>query len=158
MALNYEYKSQLEISKAQLDRAINLFLEHEDYTSAITLAGAAEEILAKYLLEEGKLPAYESIKKSTLEGQSELGFPLYGQKEFNHAMNNPRNLLKHRKQDGSVYEDFRLEAKKMLYRAIVNFTRLSGGTTMSIEKYLTIEPFAALPFFPCYDSRYDSLK
>ena len=44
-----ETLSNLDVAERQLERAIALFLDEEDYVSALTLAGAAEEILGKLL-------------------------------------------------------------------------------------------------------------
>jgi len=45
-----EYKiSKIDAAVSQLDWAIRLFLDHQAYLPAITLAGAAEEIIGKAL-------------------------------------------------------------------------------------------------------------
>lgn len=50
--------SKLDIATAQLDTAMGLYLEGRDLISAITLAGAAEEILGKLAEKAGTQSAF----------------------------------------------------------------------------------------------------
>ena len=49
-----ELHNQLVVCEHQLNKAIELFLDEEDYYCSATLAGAAEEILGALLSESGK--------------------------------------------------------------------------------------------------------
>ena len=50
-----ETYERLFLAKGQLDTALELFLDQRNYSSAITLAGAAEEIFGRALtLRDGK--------------------------------------------------------------------------------------------------------
>lgn len=51
--------SRVDIASAQLDTAIQLYLENTDLVSAATLAEAAEEILGKLVSRESKTNAFE---------------------------------------------------------------------------------------------------
>ena len=66
-----ETLSNLDIAERQLERAIVLFLDDKDYVSALTLAGAAEEILGKLLNKAGKEHWLDSITEGALRA---LGF------------------------------------------------------------------------------------
>ena len=50
-----EVLTKLEIAERQLNRAISLLIEDSDRVCAITLAGAAEEVLAGLLKAIGKI-------------------------------------------------------------------------------------------------------
>ena len=52
--------SKIDAAVDQLDWAIRLFLDHHAYVPAITLAGAAEEILGKTV---GADATFETLKK-----------------------------------------------------------------------------------------------
>jgi len=45
--------SDIEIAQCQLEMALKIYFEDGDYISALTLAGAAEEILGKKAKESG---------------------------------------------------------------------------------------------------------
>ena len=53
--------SKLEIATQQLDTALMLYFEDKNYFSVITLAGAAEEILAVYLKLHKQPNAFEKM-------------------------------------------------------------------------------------------------
>ena len=55
------------VALRQLETALRLYFEQEDYYSVITLAGAAEEILGNLLKENGSEHELDSIKKYTAE-------------------------------------------------------------------------------------------
>ena len=56
-----------QVAEHQLERALRLFLDERDYVSAITLAGASEEILGRLLAKEGKEHALGSFVKACVE-------------------------------------------------------------------------------------------
>ena len=63
-----ETLSNLEIAKRQLERAISLFFDEQDFVSSLTLAGAAEKILGKILkLEMHELHALDELIDGSLK-------------------------------------------------------------------------------------------
>ncbi len=52
------------IALRQLETALHLYFEGEDYYSVITLAGASEELLGKLSRKDGNDTALEAIKKN----------------------------------------------------------------------------------------------
>src|SRR5579859_5424988 len=87
--------TKLAIAEHQLDRALRLFLDDRDYVSAITLAGASEEILGK-LLEKGgrKHSLQEFVEHCVTIGHKVFG-ERWEEKHFRDIANHFRNGLKH---------------------------------------------------------------
>lgn len=84
--------NKLNIALHQLERAILLFLNENDFISALTLAGAAEEILGTYVKNRNKVPCVD-VQAKLLKNQdlSELS-----EKEIKFLhLNLARNALKH---------------------------------------------------------------
>ena len=117
----------------QFDTAAKLFFE-ENYHSAITLAGAAEEILGELVEAEGgksahasdisdTIPVYEALtgNKIRTDAESKKFF-----KDINKYANYPRNSLKHWSdgQDKTLVFDAKKEARAMLVRATENYFSL----------------------------------
>ena len=121
------------IATQQLEDALHLYLERSSYISAITLAGAAEEILGKMVKHVGK---HTSLKKHVdgVMGFHEI-FQLIDldEKKVIDQCNKARNRAKHlddAKIAGVIMDD-KEEAKDLLNRAIDNylviFQKLSPG-------------------------------
>ena len=117
-----ETHERLVLARGQLDTALDLFLDHKNYSSAITLAGAAEEIFGKALTLGGRKSALDSSYESMtvfhrmLHG-TELDKTSYVGKE-----NSARNALKHLQNDRgpTITIDLEDAACWMLVRAIQN--------------------------------------
>ena len=123
--------NKIEIAKIQLDRAINLFLDHDDFISALTLAGASEEISGKFLEREGK---DSLLKKLHAWYEEKFGTNIkYG--DFAKKANLARNSLKHAtlKEEDSV-EIFRWEAVQMIMRAMTNYKELTDKPTETMNR------------------------
>ncbi|NRB39354.1 MAG: hypothetical protein HRU20_12940 [Pseudomonadales bacterium] len=118
--------SKIDISKMQIERAIDLFVNESDYVSAITLAAAAEEIMAVLLSDNAQTSASESL------------YPWFQHKT------KPAN----QKDDARKITSFSIDALKdthqntddkiditpvlaaqMLQRALVNYPRVVGKPT-----------------------------
>jgi hypothetical protein len=115
------------VAEEQLLVAIDLYCTGSSYYSALTLAGAAEEILGNELSENrGKQnaidPMVEQLMNSlTEEEQNELG----GKKEIKRSFNEFRNFLKHRKVYDTSYCDLKAECWDMLQRAVENYLSIT---------------------------------
>lgn len=59
--------TKLKIAERQLNRAIILLIDHNDRVCAITLAGAAEEVLAGLLKSQGKTGVLSQIIESSID-------------------------------------------------------------------------------------------
>lgn len=136
-----ETLSNLEIAHRQIERAIVLFLDDRDYVSALTLAGAAEEILGKLLNKEGKEHWLDSISKGALRvlgfRKIELKTPeaLKAKKEIANIANRHKNTFKHYNSDGTVTLLVDVAAAKMIDRAISNYLDLTQRETGAMGKF-----------------------
>jgi len=120
--------SKLQIANAQLDTSISLYLDGKDLISAITLAGAAEEILGKLVKGSGgKSSLEETVER--LCGMYEAAFEESPDpKVFADLRNRTRNELKHRGLSDSVSFDLEREATSMIRRAVANHQALNLPT------------------------------
>ena len=124
-----------EIAHCQLESALTLYFDKLDYVSALTLAGAAEEILGKIVKKSGTdnaLKTYISIAKDVHE--------IFDDGEFNetkeiNSANFPRNTAKHMQMDGVVL-DFKEEADHMIDRAISNWKSINDNLSPIMMKFL----------------------
>ncbi|ONG42140.1 hypothetical protein BKE30_01150 [Alkanindiges hydrocarboniclasticus] len=102
-------KTQLEIAKHQLDKSIELLIDEEDYICALTLAGAAEGILAGF-----NPDIFNFVRDKAAEKFDNTP------KEIANSFNEFRNLLKHGSADilTKRIEIDAFEAAFMIQRAI----------------------------------------
>jgi hypothetical protein len=115
-----------EIAEHQLLMAIRLWRE-QDYLSALTLAGAAEEILGKRLRRLGREPSFEQLRGLIValarqEGDTSPDL----ERTIGDLLNSTRNELKHYSGDDSLSFDLREDAHEMLERAVANYQALTG--------------------------------
>ena len=108
-----------DIALIQLKQAIVLF-EEEKYISAITLAGAANEILEKFCIANSK-PF--TITQGVEVLQTFLNKDSVDGKELKKVQNKTKNELKHhnQKEDYEIEEDFYFEAEMLIFSAIQNY-------------------------------------
>jgi len=127
--------TKLDIAVEQLHHAISMFLRQEHFVSAITLAGAAEEILGKLAAQAGFTP---SLKRRT-EGARALYKHLSGAdpgvKPFVDLKNRTRNELKHLVAGTPIDIDLEEEAMRMLDRAIENYRLLHVRRSPQVAAY-----------------------
>ena len=116
--------SKVDIAKSQLDTAIKLYLDAHDLVSAITLAGAADEILGKLVRGQGELSALDKAV-ARLCAMYETAFSEASDpKRFIDLRNRARNEFKHVGVAPDVNVDLEIEAVSMLRRAIENYRKL----------------------------------
>jgi len=121
--------TKTDIAKSQLDSALTFYLEDRELVSAITLAGAAEEILGKLCEKEHK--------PTSLEHRTKLACDLFkfvwnrdeDEKSVRDSMNQTKNELKHLISGDAIDVDIEFEAGELLERAIGNYERLFGTKT-----------------------------
>lgn len=122
-----------EIAIRQLNAAVDIFIAKGDLLAVLTLAGAAEEILGKLALRQGKSTAMDFIKKVYKKfNNGKLS------DDFNLRVNGKKNALKHADfvKDDEVDIDEREQAVAMLSRAIANYSRLDLiGSLPLMEKF-----------------------
>ena len=127
--------ARLDVALLQLDRAFDLYQSGgvQDLICAITLAGAAEEILGRLVEGSGGTTAF-SETLDTLCGMHKAAFPNDepDRKAYAELRNKARNDFKHISDNAPFAGDLEREARSMLKRAMTNHRKLGGGF---IEKY-----------------------
>lgn len=127
---------RIDLAREQLDVALEIFLSHRSHVSALTLAGAAEEIFGKSLALRGE--------KTTLQHKHSIIAPVeelfqhkrYNWKEFITEENRVRNAVKHMKDEteATVVADIEDEALWLIVRACDNYRGLGlEPTSLMLE-------------------------
>ena len=117
-----------EIAQTQLEEAIALFLD-EKFLCAITLAGAAEAVLARLLNAQGERSVVEESVDAIQKIRETTGLAIMEnrpKKEIFNKWNSARNALKHHneKSDEDVAINLFDESYWMIKRALANSSKL----------------------------------
>lgn len=117
---------KIEIAKELLESALYHYYETSSFFTSIQCAGAAEEILGKYVEMFGGVSAFESMNKDARIISRALNGQESEKKEISYVMNYAKNSTKHmdNAQDTKVFVDPREAAKDLLGRAIENYCYL----------------------------------
>lgn len=137
-SLGYQDDTQIgkrEIAQTQLREAIALFLD-EKFLCAITLAGAAEEVLARLLNAGGEQSVVEESVEAIQRLRETTGSAIMEnrpKKEIFNLWNNARNTIKHHNENSEESVTINLfdEAYWMIKRALANASKL--GVPISNE-------------------------
>lgn len=132
--MTYMAHAPLCIAQRQLDTALRLYFEQEDYYSVITLAGAAEEILGKFLKENGIENALDSLKEEVFAIDKVLG-EAPSRRDIATRANDARNKLKHCSPGKLIEFDAKEEAEDMLDRAIQNVLKLVVNNIVGADAF-----------------------
>jgi len=126
-----------DIALRQLETALSLFANGHDLFSVITLAGAAEEIYGRLLIEAGRTSALDDLTVAATRIYQLLSNAEIGAKHFAERANRARNSLKHHTagHTTAVTLDLRVEAVDLLDRAITNYWRLEGSLTDAMKRF-----------------------
>ena len=146
-SLGYEEDTTLsksEVARIQLVEAIALFVA-EKFLPAITLAGAAEEILGKLLVRQSALPVVKESAQAIEELRRRTGLSIMGgksEKELIDQWNAARNAAKHLigPEDEPVTMNMCDEAYWMIRRALVNSEKLgiSVSNKNDLEQWVIV--------------------
>ena len=125
------------IALEQIETALRLYREGNDFFSVITLAGAAEEIFGKILSSRGQSNSLQELTTAAVLLHKHLFGEETGAKEFADRANRARNALKHFEAGGfpTITLDLREEAKDMLNRAIDNYWMVEEILTPAMELF-----------------------
>lgn len=121
---------KIDAAVDQIDWAIKLFLDHKAYVPAITLAGAAEEIIGQILETEAAF----NVLKERISQETGLAINVVSQEHLNKA----RNWLKHwqGKEDQETIEiELETEAIQYIVRAIVNLVQHDTSYTCETPRF-----------------------
>jgi len=122
--------NKIDAAADQLDWAIKLFLDHGAYVSAITLAGAAEEIVGEAVSTEASFHKLKEI----LSEKTGLEVKIISQEHLNKT----KNWLKHwknLKDDESLEIELENEAIQYLVRAMTNFATYDNSVTSETPRF-----------------------
>lgn len=128
---------RVDLAIEQLDMALELFLSEQSYAAALTLAGAAEDILGKALSLRGQDDALR-YKYDVLDSTHQK---LHGKKlewsKFSDGENHARNALKHMRSlsEDTVTTDLKEAALWMLVRAGANYRALDFPRTDRMDSF-----------------------
>ena len=128
--------AKFDAAKIQLEAAIELHLDKASFIPAITLAGAAEEILDK-ALPSGQQTAKQELSQALLT-KYQLTIT---EKELNDQyLNKIRSHLKHFDDNCVTHVDIEPETESliMLARALTNYIMLSLPPSPAIKRGLTL--------------------
>ena len=115
-----------DIARHQLLAAFRLW-KAQDYLSALTLAGASEEILGKRLRKIGKKPTFDQIKSEIVAIAAKYGeVNSKVEADISTLINKSRNELKHYSGDAAIAFDLKADSEEMLERAFANYHLLTG--------------------------------
>ena len=117
----FQRLTKRRIALIQMEQSLNM-LEVGDPVSALTLAGAAEEILGRAAVRKRKEPRVEYLADWDGSFFDWAGKPRPSKKELVKLQNRVRNELKHQ-DDGrntTIVADFVFEAENMLLRCMYN--------------------------------------
>src|SRR3990172_639968 len=128
--------TKLDAAKIQLEAAIELHLDKASYIPAITLAGAAEEILGK-VLPSGQQTAKQELSQALL---TEYQLTISKKELSDRYLNKTRNELKHFGDSNVTQIDIEpeIESLGMLARALANYIMLSLPPSPAIKRGLAL--------------------
>ncbi len=122
---------KIDAASDQLDWSIKLFLDHKAYVPAITLAGAAEEIIGQTL---GSEAAFNLLKDLL---SIKTGLPPKDVSQM--YLNRAKNWLKHwrdMKDEESIEIDLETEAIQYIFRAATNLAAHDKSCTSETPRFI----------------------
>ena len=121
----------------QLETALRLYFEHQDYYSVITLGGAADDVFGQLLAANGRESSIETIKASVVAVHKHLTGEIVDPSAVATRANLARNALKHWSKGQSLIVSFDAveEARDMLNRAIDNYWALEAQLSPAMERF-----------------------
>jgi hypothetical protein len=130
--------SKFDIAVGQIETAITLYLNGGDSFSALTLAGASDELLGKFLKKSGKTPAIESLGEALADIKKIHTGKSVTKKEGMNIANQIRNSVKHMNIQGDevIQTDPKYAAHDMIMRCISNYHQLTQHYTDNMLAFL----------------------
>ena len=127
--------TKLEVAEHQLNASIRLYLDANDYVSAVTLAGAAEEILGKLLEKQGRKHSVGEFAEACVKVGRHIFNQEWTTSHFVEMQTYFRNGLKHIT-DGQPITIPRAAAEEIIGRAVDNLWALQGRETPEVRRYM----------------------
>ena len=128
---------RIALASEQLDAAIEIFLAERSDVSALTLAGAAEEILGQAVRQSGGENAMQQAFEIMAETHKGLHRTEPRWQDFTEGENFARNAAKHMRtpEEATVTTDLRRAAQWMIVRACANYDRLDLERTDRMREF-----------------------
>ena len=128
---------RIDLACEQLDCALELFLSQRSHVSALTLAGASEEILGQALRHIGSATTLDATFPLVEPTQTLISGRSYTSKEFRNEKNRVRNAAKHMRDPSqqTIDADLEDEALWMIVRTCDNYRRLNFPETERMAKF-----------------------
>ena len=123
----YERLTKQELARSQLEVALRFYMQEAEYPAVITLAGAAEEVLAKIAISMGVEPSLKRTVRELCDTYRLVWKQEAKESDFADLRNLARNELKHFCSGQEVGFDFEREAAGMLTRALENYLLCTGS-------------------------------
>lgn len=129
--------SRIDLACEQLETAIELFLSGRSIVSALTLSGAAEEILGKAIEIRSERNALKYEAEVIKQVHDLLHKKQFSWKDFLNGKNLARNAAKHMDSPNElvISVDLEEEAYKMIVRACENHRRLGLSSTENMQRF-----------------------
>lgn len=127
--------TKLQLAEIQLERALQLYLDEDDYVCAVTLAGAAEELLGKLREQSGGTSELKWLIDECVAVGRNVFAETWTTKLFSEVFTYPRNEFKHIG-NGSPTEILRETVVPMIARAITNYRELTGKETARMTRFM----------------------
>jgi hypothetical protein len=131
--------TKTDAARQLLDRALELFLDQNDFLAAMVLAGAAEDVFRDYLLRAGKEPSRDSIAIGTVQIANLIdpnGEPLRV-KDVASAMRFPYNWPRHHDRDDpdSLEIDWEDVAEQIISRASNDMAAWTSDLPLRVNEF-----------------------
>ena len=135
----------------QLEDALKAYFDRHFY-SAIVLAGAAEQLLAGYVMKHGLTPSFPQMRTAITklsqgsETRDGSGVAQTTEKDVGEQMNRVYNNSKHAgTDDHTIWMNPKFEAQEIIDRAISNYDAIAwhskyGLTYLSLVQQFKVEP------------------
>ncbi|WP_157822488.1 hypothetical protein [Psychromonas sp. Urea-02u-13] len=120
--------SKAEIARIQIEKAVYLYAIENNYVCAITLAGAAEELLGNIIKESGGKSVIGEVYEDFLCEYNKFS-------NFSDDLNTIRNELKHSHKNPNLDHEINIgedDCVIMLYRALASYAKAVGTPTIKM--------------------------
>ena len=127
--------TQLKAALSQLETALMLYLDGNDFLSVITLAGAAGNLLGPMVKEMGGAHSLAGNAKAYAWLVERFHGVAIDERAATTDLNDARDWLKHYKPGSLMGFDSKVRAQEMLERAVYNALFLTGNETGLMRRF-----------------------
>ncbi len=130
--------NKIEIAKELLGSALYHYYDSQQYFSSIQCAGAADEILGRYIESHGGEAAFEKQNRDLRKISKILNGAESPKKDISYRINYAKNATKHmdKKGDETVAFDPKFEAECLLDNAVGNYYNLMAHIDLEETEYI----------------------